>query len=402
MSSMLCSRFSSLSAAWLAAAALLAGCGSDGGGINETVPGVTASSHSEATFNQQMVVTLEGRHLDLVSDINVSASGCTQPVRSTAEPYVSSDTKAYYTCTVRSVGSFAVNFTRISDAVTLASVAFTVAQPPISVTSVTHATPFYSQAMLITLEGQNLDAGVVPTAGGCAQMVRSTTEPYVSSATTAYYRCLLRTVGTFTISFAYGTPSTALGEFSYTVPEPEVTLKVSNDNGVTGDIVLALEATKAPITVRNFLGYVNSSFYTDTVFHRLVPDFIIQGGGYAKTITPGGSTLPTQKATGTAITLEDNVGLSNLAGTIAMARTGAADSATSQFFFNLVDNTGLDYVSSSQRGYAVFGHIATGLDVLAAMVAAPCTPWPEFFPGDSADACLPNPNLYIVSATQTR
>lgn len=178
-------------------------------------------------------------------------------------------------------------------------------------------------------------------------------------------------------------------------------MQVSNGAGVEGELVIALEATKAPITVRNFLGYVNAGFYTDTVFHRLVPDFIIQGGGYAKPLTPGTTPLPTLKPTNAPITLEDNAGLMNRYGTIAMARTSVPDSATSQFFFNLGENPSLNR-SASSRGYAVFGAIASGMDVLADMAVAACTRWPELLPGDAPNACVPNPNLVVISATQTR
>jgi peptidyl-prolyl cis-trans isomerase A (cyclophilin A) len=146
---------------------------------------------------------------------------------------------------------------------------------------------------------------------------------------------------------------------------------------------------------------VKTGFYVDTVFHRLVTDFIVQGGGYAKTLVAGDATLPTLKTVNAPIVLEDNAGLSNLKGTIAMARTGAPNSATSQFFFNLVDNTFLDRQGST-RGYAVFGSITAGTDVLAAIASAPCAPWPAFFGSGDSSACLPSPNLVVTAAVQTR
>jgi cyclophilin family peptidyl-prolyl cis-trans isomerase len=133
---------------------------------------------------------------------------------------------------------------------------------------------------------------------------------------------------------------------------PKVRLKTS-----MGDIVLELNAEKAPISVENFLGYVKKSYYDNTVFHRVMPNFMIQGGGF--TVTNG---QMTQKSADRPIKNEGQNGLKNLRGTIAMARTAALDSATSQFFINVVDNAGLDYPNNG--GYAVFGKVVEGLDVV--------------------------------------
>ncbi len=178
---------------------------------------------------------------------------------------------------------------------------------------------------------------------------------------------------------------------------PQVTLAVSNGAGVSGNLVLTLNPTAAPVTTANFLSYVNAGFYNCTVFHRHVPNFILQGGGYAGPLTASGAaTLKPPLAA--AIVLEDNTGLSNAALTIAMARTNVADSATSQFFFNLVNNPGLDRnTATGARGYAVFGSITAGAEVLTAMRAAPCTA-----AAVALDGCLPVPNITITSAAQTR
>jgi peptidyl-prolyl cis-trans isomerase A (cyclophilin A) len=180
-------------------------------------------------------------------------------------------------------------------------------------------------------------------------------------------------------------------------PAPQVTLTVSNGAGVAGNIVITLEPTATPVTVANFLQYVNSGFYNGTVFHRYVRGFVMQGGGYAGPLTVAGG-LGTPKPTNAPIVLEDNVGLSNLRLTVAMARTGSPDTATSQFFINLANNTGLDR-SSSARGYAVFGTVTAGEDVINAVGAAPCPSWGALF-GDGS--CLPTPNVQIASASQTR
>jgi peptidyl-prolyl cis-trans isomerase A (cyclophilin A) len=131
-----------------------------------------------------------------------------------------------------------------------------------------------------------------------------------------------------------------------------------------GTIALELDYAKAPVTSDNFIRYVRDDFYTDVLFHRVVKDFVIQGGGFARADGK-------QKATFAPIANEANNGLRNRTGTIAMARTIDPNSATSQFFINLTDNTELDYASSSSPGYAVFGKVIKGLPVVQAIGALP-------------------------------
>ena len=122
-----------------------------------------------------------------------------------------------------------------------------------------------------------------------------------------------------------------------------------------GPITLELDAGKAPLTVANFLQYVESGFYGNTLLHRVIDGFMIQGGGF--------STDMAEKPTRGPIALESGRGLSNLAGTVAMARTNAPNSATSQFFINVADNLRLDG-SGEGTGYAVFGKVVEGQDVV--------------------------------------
>jgi len=126
-----------------------------------------------------------------------------------------------------------------------------------------------------------------------------------------------------------------------------------------GDIVLELDREKAPVTVENFLSYVKKGHYDGTVFHRVIGNFMIQGGGFADE----DGTL-TQKKTGKGIKNEGKNGLKNRRGTIAMARTGIPDSATAQFFINVQDNAGLDFPNPDGHGYAVFGKVVGGMDVV--------------------------------------
>jgi cyclophilin family peptidyl-prolyl cis-trans isomerase len=121
-----------------------------------------------------------------------------------------------------------------------------------------------------------------------------------------------------------------------------------------GDIILELNEDKAPVTTENFLTYVQENFYDGTIFHRVIPNFMIQGGGFTPDMA--------EKKTNPPITNEASNGLKNDRGTIAMARTSDPHSATSQFFVNLVDNDYLNY-SPTNPGYTVFGKVIEGMDI---------------------------------------
>ena len=123
-----------------------------------------------------------------------------------------------------------------------------------------------------------------------------------------------------------------------------------------GAIVIELDAEKAPLTVKNFLQYANDGFYNGTIFHRVIEGFMIQGGGFTKDMG--------EKPTGAQIPNEAKNGLKNQRGTIAMARRAEPHSATAQFFINHKDNDALDYPSRDGWGYAVFGKVTQGLDVV--------------------------------------
>jgi peptidyl-prolyl cis-trans isomerase B (cyclophilin B) len=143
---------------------------------------------------------------------------------------------------------------------------------------------------------------------------------------------------------------------------PVVLMKTS-----MGDIKIELDKAKAPITTENFLMYVNKKFYDGTIFHRVIPNFMIQGGGFDKDMT--------QKKTEAPIKNEADNGLKNTTGTIAMARTSDPNSATAQFFINTKDNAFLDHRDDSVQGYgyAVFGKVIDGMDVVNKISAVPTT-----------------------------
>lgn len=152
-------------------------------------------------------------------------------------------------------------------------------------------------------------------------------------------------------------PTGAFPQDNHTHKEGNGMVKVTMDTS-KGVIQLELDAEKAPLTVANFVEYAKSGFYDNTIFHRVIAGFMIQGGGFDPDMK--------QKTTRAPIRNEAGNGLKNQAGTIAMARTGDPHSATAQFFINTVDNTGLDFKSETPQGwgYAVFGRVVDGMDTV--------------------------------------
>lgn len=139
---------------------------------------------------------------------------------------------------------------------------------------------------------------------------------------------------------------------------PQVLLETSK-----GNITLELFSAKAPVSVANFLGYVKAGFYDGTVFHRVIPGFMIQGGGMTADLG--------EKPTQAPIRNEANNGLKNQRGTLAMARLGEPHSASSQFYINMADNAALDQQGAEGWGYAVFGKVTSSMDVVDAIAAVP-------------------------------
>ena len=143
---------------------------------------------------------------------------------------------------------------------------------------------------------------------------------------------------------------------------PRVVLETS-----AGNITIELAATEAPLSVANFLQYVKAGFYSGTIFHRVIRDFMIQGGGFTADMT--------QKEARSTVRNEAGNGLKNLRGTVAMARRAEPDSATAQFFINLTGNDFLDHQNDTPAGmgYAVFGHVTEGLEVVDKIAATTTT-----------------------------
>jgi peptidyl-prolyl cis-trans isomerase A (cyclophilin A) len=376
----------------MASVAALAACGG-GGGSSPTPPppapspapvSVTSATVTPSHPGGDALLVVTGTGLD--SSLVVTSSACSNVVRSV----VSTSTIATYKCTTT---AYAGSIVVASAAGTTLSTA-TFAMPVPAVTSSSVSATRYGAPVLLTVTGANLDDGVTVTAPGCKGVALSATAPNASSATTAYYTC--------TASGAYSSALTLKGAFgetlgtaTLTVPVPVVTMAVSGD-GVSGNLVFTLRGDKAPITVDNFLAYVNSGFYNGTIFHRVVPGFVLQGGGYASATS---GTLGATKATPYAPIALEVTGGSNVQWTVAMARTSNPNSATSQFFVNLADNASILDASQTSAGYAVFGDVTASASLVQSIVAAPnCTA----LTGISDGSCVPIPNVVITSAVQTQ
>jgi cyclophilin family peptidyl-prolyl cis-trans isomerase len=380
-------------------AALLTACGS-GGGDGAPAANVRSGVAATPALGQPLLFTFMGENLDL--GLAASSSGCNNITLSTTAPNISSASTAYFTCTPSVVGAQIFTVTRSGDGVQLFSVAYNVPAGLPTVSNVVVGTPRYGQNLLFTVNGANLgsalNSNLSANATGCTTPVLSTAAPNVSGPNAVYFTCTPTAVGSYTLNVTRKSDGVALSSVAFTVPQPQVTFTMSNGGAVNGSLVITLEATKAPVTVNNFLTYVNSGFYNGTIIHRNSPGFVLQGGGFAGPLAVS-NTQPMLKTTNAAIVLEDDKGLLNLQNTLSMARTNAPDSGTSQFFINLVNNGFLDRQGTT-RGYAVFGTITSGADLVTTMAAAPCVPWGLVTAG--AGECFPVPNVTIVNATQTR
>lgn len=227
------------------------------------------------------------------------------------------------------------------------------------------------------MDGTGLTAGVTLVAPGCTSLI----ELAGASAAQRNYTCTVAVPTTLPVQ-VNNNAGVSLFVGSITVPDPQVTLMTSK-----GTFVVELNLAKAPVTVDNFLQYTRDGFYSNVLFHRTIYNFMVQTGGYSSGLV--------LKPTRAAIVLETNKGLSNLRGTLAMARTSLPNSATAQFFINQIDNTFLDYANASSPGYAVFGKVVSGLAVVDAIAAVPTSV-------QSGMADVPTTEVLLQSATQTR
>lgn len=223
-----------------------------------------------------------------------------------------------------------------------------------SISTISATSINYARNMTVAVSGQQLADTNYIKAEGCENARASTG----GTAASRSYVCTIKKVGPMIVR-VHNKEGDVLGSVRVEVPMPQVRFTTG-----TGPIIVELDPTKAPATVDNFLAYAgtssNTSFYTNMIFHRVIKNFVIQAGGYNKN-------LVVKNPTRAAIALESQNGLKNLRGTIAMARTGEPNSATSQFFINVKDNPDLDYKSADEPGYAVFGKVVEGQNVVDAI-----------------------------------
>ena len=250
--------------------------------------------------------------------------------------------------------------------------------PPV-VTGVKVQTLQYGRTATIYLGGKDLRTSVVVESGGAC-----TNPSFAANSTTdiLVLNCTASMVGDFPLNIKDAN-GTSIYTTTLNVPKPQVALITAN-----GAITVELDQNKSPISVDNFLGYVKKGYYSNTLFHRVIPGFMIQGGGFTTGMVRKPSLVD-------PIVLESKNGLSNLRGTLAMARTNVANSGTSEFYINLVDNLFLDYKNEGNPGYAVFGSVVQGLDIVDTIGAKPT----GFFNGY---ADVPLEDVIITMALQVK
>ena len=213
----------------------------------------------------------------------------------------------------------------------------------------------YGKVATIYIGGKYLRSSLnIDTSGACTNPTFASN----SNTDTLVLNCLVSKVGDFSMA-VQNAEGVAIYSTTLSIPMPQVALITGK-----GSITVELDPNLAPLCTNNFLIYVSKGFYRSTLFHRVIPSFVVQGGGY----TTGMVKKTDQSA---PIALESNKGLSNVRGSLAMARTNLPNSATSEFYINLVDNLSLDYKNAANPGYAVFGKVVQGWDVVEAIAAEP-------------------------------
>ena len=320
-------------------------------GGSEQGPYVTDIQANQLAYGKLSTFTLTGASLN--KGVALSVTGCSNLKQDAS----STDTSQIWTCFIDSVGAQTLKLTaKTATGVVLAEKSFDVAVPTSPVVlNIQSDRLMYSKTSQFTFVGQALNKDFNLTLKNC----KSPAKVAGGSATVQTISCTVNGVGTDVVSVeAKLADGTALMSKTFTVPMPQVSMLTN-----LGSISLELNPTAAPNTASNFLQYVNDKFYDNTIIHRLVTSgiFVAQGGW----LTPVPAVQAGQR---TAISLEVGKGLSNLKGTIAMARSADLNSATSQFFFNLSDNTALD---TANGGYAVFGKVISGTTVLDAISNVP-------------------------------
>jgi peptidyl-prolyl cis-trans isomerase A (cyclophilin A) len=249
---------------------------------------------------------------------------------------------------------------------------------PLPPPSIQASNLFYAVSARFFVGVTELNNGITFSASNCTELIP------INSSSPLYlaYSCIV--VGTGDLVFtAKDAKGTVILSKNYTVPEPQVSVLTDQ-----GTFVIELNPTASTLSVNNFLRYVQDGFYSGTIFHRVIPDFVVQAGGFTAGLNPKNPSYG-------PIALESQNGLSNLKGTVAMARTSDPNSATSQFYVNLKDNLNLDYSGSNNLGYAVFGKVVSGQDVIDKIALTPTSSLNGY-------SDVPLQNITITSITRTQ
>ena len=350
--------------------AALTGCGG-----SSSAPYVSDIQANQLAYGQSTQFSVVGSNLG--AGINVTAKGCS----SFTTPAAATNSGSTWNCAVDAVGTGAVSVqvsTATGEVLLIKSFDIPAPSTPV-VLSIKADNLMYSKSAQFTMTGYSLDKDFNVSTKNCKGLALVSG----GSSTSKSVTCNVGAVGTGAISFeAKMADGTVLKSALFDVPNPQVKM-VTN----LGTLTLELNPTAAPITSTNFLQYVYDKFYDNTLIHRIVSSgiFVAQGGW----LTPAPAVQPGQRA---AIALEVGKGLSNAKGTIAMARSSDLNSATSQFFFNLADNSALD---TANGGYAVFGKVISGSSVLDALAITPTST--QYGLND-----FPNQSVIVQSVTQTQ
>lgn len=353
-----------------------------------TVPEPVTSIQSVGTlgFGQEAVFELLGDPQNSV--LAVTADNCTLTLDA-----VSTDATRKARCTLLKPGPITLTVKATVNFST--STLLTKTLPTSDPTELQLSSLKYNQTATLLVPTTSQADTVAVTSGQCGSMV-------VAAATYDKARAVTCTVSatgsaTFSATVTSGS-STQTFTKTTTVPEPQVTVKTSQ-----GDFVIELNPTAAPLTVKNFLNHV-TSFYANTLFHRVEgasatnSNYVVQAGGFTTGMTA-------KTALVSNLTLETSAtSPKNLKYSVGMARSTAANSGTSQFYVNLRDNPGFDYVSSTQPGYAVFGTVVSGTDTIDKIAAQPTHDVTTYGAGNVANTFhnVPVTDITITSTTQTQ
>jgi cyclophilin family peptidyl-prolyl cis-trans isomerase len=238
------------------------------------------------------------------------------------------------------------------------------------VTTLQASPAMFGRTTTVSVQGQNLQGLTASIEPGCPEMTRVAG----GTDTQQNFTCRISALGDLRVRIRREVNGAELAALRLDIPLPQVTFQAAQ-GPATGSFIVELEPEKVPGTVDNFLAYVNQSpcFYRDTLFHRVdTAQGVVQAGGFTTNLTTKVDNLRP------AIALETNRGLSNLKGTIGMARGPDHNSATSQFYINTRDNPGFDYISPSQPGFAVFGKVISGMADIERLAAVETAPKGQF------------------------